>query len=113
MSKTPKDLKQEIEIAKASAEDIRNNAGNSKSAIPASGARVALRATTDMVAALVVGGGLGYGLDSWLGTKPWFMIIMFFLGAIAGFVNIYRSQTGQEYKIGLGSLDDKDKKEEN
>ena len=113
MSKTPEDLKQEIEAAKASAEGGGNNTVSNKSAVPASGVRMALRAATDMVAALVVGGGLGYGIDKWLGTKPWFMIIMFFLGAIAGFVNIYRSQTGQEYKVGLGSLDSKDKDGEN
>ncbi len=109
MDKTPEELKQEIEIAKAgNAED--DSSKNNKSAIPASGARLAIRAATDMVAALVVGGALGYGLDSWLDTTPWFMIIMFFLGAAAGFVNIYRSQTGQEYKVGMGSLDS-DKKD--
>ena len=66
-----------------------------------SGAGQALRAGTDLVAALVVGGFLGYWMDRWLGTKPWMMIIMFFLGFAAGFLNIYRAQTGQDYKIGF------------
>ncbi len=61
----------------------------------------ALRASTDLVAALFVGGFLGYWIDQWLDTKPWGMIIFFFLGFGAGFLNIYRSQTGQDYKIGF------------
>ncbi len=65
--------------------------------------RMALRAGTDMVAAIMVGTFLGYWLDSWLGTRPWFMILLLFLGFAAGFLNIYRSQTGQEMKIGMGT----------
>ena len=53
------------------------------------------------VAALIVGGFLGYWIDRWLGSKPWGMVIFFFLGFAAGFLNIYRSQTGQDYKIGF------------
>jgi ATP synthase protein I len=68
---------------------------------PPTGAGQALRAGTDLVAALAVGGFLGYWIDHWLGTKPWGMIILFFLGFAAGFLNIYRSQTGQDYKIGF------------
>jgi len=70
-----------------------------------SGMGQALRAGTDLVAALVVGGFLGYWIDRWLGTTPWAMIILFFLGFAAGFLNIYRSQTGQDYKIGFKETD--------
>lgn len=68
----------------------------------------ALRASTDLVAGVVVGGFLGYWLDKWLDTKPLFMIVMFFLGFAAGFLNIYRAEMGQDFKIGFK---DKDKKE--
>jgi ATP synthase protein I len=61
----------------------------------------ALRAATDLVAALFVGGFLGYWLDRWLHTKPLFMIVMFFAGFAAGFLNIYRAQTGQDFNIGF------------
>jgi ATP synthase protein I len=33
---------------------------------------------------------LGYGLDSWLGTRPLFLIAFFLLGAVAGMLNAYR-----------------------
>ncbi|MBI3440457.1 MAG: AtpZ/AtpI family protein [Proteobacteria bacterium] len=72
-----------------------------KNKVPLSGTGQALRAGTDLVAALVVGGFLGYWIDRWLGSKPWGMIIFFFLGFAAGFLNIYRSQMGQDYKIGF------------
>lgn len=61
----------------------------------------AFRAATDLVAALVVGGFLGYWLDEWLGWRPWGMIFFIFIGFAAGFLNIYRSQTGQDYKVGF------------
>jgi ATP synthase protein I len=68
----------------------------------------AMRAATELVAALMVGGFLGYWLDTWLNTRPLFMILLFFAGFAAGFLNIYRAQTGQEFKIGMGELKDKD-----
>ena len=76
----------------------------------------AMRAGIDLAAALLVGGFLGYWLDKWLNTKPLFMILLFFAGFAAGFLNIYRSQTGQDFKIGMKNLDikarpDNEKKE--
>lgn len=61
----------------------------------------ALRAGTDLVAALAVGIFLGYWVDRWLDTKPWGVIFFVFVGFAAGFLNIYRSQTGQDYKVGF------------
>jgi len=69
----------------------------------------AMRAGVDLAAAILVGGFLGYWLDKWLNTKPLFMILLFFMGFAAGFLNIYRSQTGQDFKIGMGDLDTKAK----
>ena len=41
---------------------------------------LAFRLTTELVAGLVVGGAIGWYLDSWLGTSPWFLLMFFFLG---------------------------------
>jgi ATP synthase protein I len=49
---------------------------------------IAFRFSTEMVAALVVGGGIGYGIDWLAGTKPIFLIIFFVLGAAAGIRNV-------------------------
>ena len=54
------------------------------------GLSVAARVGVEMVAATVVGTGLGYGLDRWLGTAPWLLIVGVFLGATAGILAIFR-----------------------
>jgi len=42
-----------------------------------------------MVAATFIGLAMGYYLDQWLDTKPWFTLIFLGIGVIAGFRNIY------------------------
>ncbi|MFZ5876841.1 MAG: AtpZ/AtpI family protein [Nitrospirota bacterium] len=54
------------------------------------GLALAGRVGVELVAATVVGIGLGYGLDQWLGTGPWLMIVGVFLGAAAGVLGILR-----------------------
>ena len=52
---------------------------------------MALRMTTEMVAALIVGGGIGWVLDRSLGTRPWLMVVFLVIGMAAGLVNIART----------------------
>src|SRR3954467_4606214 len=59
---------------------------------------IAGRFATELVAALVVGGGLGWGIDWLLGhfgfhTRPVFLIVFFVLGAVAGIRNVMRAAT--------------------
>ena len=42
-----------------------------------------------MVSGVLVGGGLGYALDRWLGTSPWLSGIFLLLGIGAGFRNVW------------------------
>lgn len=51
----------------------------------------AFRVGTELLSGLIVGVGIGWALDQWLGTKPWLMLVFFFLGAGAGILNVYRS----------------------
>ena len=51
----------------------------------------AMKISTELVAAVVVGTTLGYILDSWFDTKPWLIIIFFFLGAAAGMLNVFKA----------------------
>ena len=55
---------------------------------------LAFRLATELVAGVVVGGFIGWGLDYWFGTTPWFLLIFFFLGSGAGILNVMR--TAQE-----------------
>ena len=54
------------------------------------GMAIGFRIVVEMIAALVTGFGAGYVLDQWLGTRPWMMIVFFFLGTGAAFVNLMR-----------------------
>ena len=51
----------------------------------------AFKLGTELVAAVGVGTIIGFILDSWFGTKPWLIIIFFFLGAAAGILNVIRT----------------------
>ncbi len=42
-----------------------------------------------MVSGPAVGFGIGYALDAWLGTNPWFKLAFFIIGIGAGFLNVY------------------------
>ena len=50
----------------------------------------AFKLGTELVAAVGVGTIIGFILDSWFGTKPWLIIIFFFLGSAAGMLNVIR-----------------------
>ncbi len=52
---------------------------------------IAFRLSTELVAGVVVGGGIGLLLDKWLGTGPLFLLIFFFLGTAAGILNVFRT----------------------
>ena len=54
------------------------------------GMGAAFRMATEMVAALVVGGLLGWFIDGWLGTQPWGLVVMLALGAAAGTLAAFR-----------------------
>ena len=51
----------------------------------------AFKLGTELVAAVAVGTIIGFILDSWFDTKPWLIIIFFFLGAAAGILNVIRA----------------------
>ena len=76
-------LKNRIETAKSS-----NNSSTKKN--KESGAGFGFKISTEIIAALVVGVGIGLIVDKYLGTKPFGLIIFFIFGALAGFLNIYR-----------------------
>ena len=51
----------------------------------------AFKLGTELVASVGVGTIIGFILDSWFDTKPWLIIIFFFLGAAAGMLNVVRA----------------------
>lgn len=75
-----------------------------------------MRMATELVAAIIVGGLIGWVLDRWLGTTPWLFLVFFFLGFAAGVLNLLRAyeQMRKEFaaetggKIGHSVPDDED-----
>ena len=66
----------------------------------------AVRLSSELVAGVLVGGGLGLGLDHLAGTKPWGLIILLMIGFAAGVLNLVRAAgLAGSPKSGSGSPD--------
>jgi len=63
----------------------------SKSEGSSSSMGTAFKMSTELVSAVVVGTIIGFILDNWFGTKPWLILIFFFVGVIAGIMNVVKS----------------------
>ncbi|MCK5276412.1 MAG: AtpZ/AtpI family protein [Alphaproteobacteria bacterium] len=71
-----------------------------------SGLGWAFRIGAEMVSALAMGVGIGLGLDWWLGTKPWFLVVFFLLGSAAAILNVYRAAMGYGLAVGYRKPED-------
>ena len=60
-------------------------------ATTASGYAKGFRLSSELVAGVVVGTGIGWLLDRWLGISPWGLIVFLLLGFAAGVLNVMRS----------------------
>ena len=84
----PKDsFKTRLEIAKNKAYR-ENSKENDK---PVSSLGTAFKLSTELVAAVAVGTIIGFILDNWFDTKPWLILIFFFVGVMAGIMNVIKS----------------------
>ncbi len=57
----------------------------------ASGYAKGFRLSSELVAGVVVGAGIGWAVDRWLGISPWGLIVFVLLGFAAGVLNVMRS----------------------
>ena len=71
-----------------------------KAHMPAEGLALAGRVATELVAGIVVGSALGWALDEVFGTSPLWLVVLFFLGAIGGMMNVWRIATGRGMAAG-------------
>ena len=80
------DLETRLKIAKSKLEIKHSKADIKKGAFLGN----AFKLGTELVAAVAVGSIIGFILDNWFGTKPWFIITFFFIGVSAGILNVIR-----------------------
>jgi ATP synthase protein I len=60
-------------------------------AATASGYAKGFRLSSELVAGVVVGAGIGWFIDRWLAISPWGLIVFLLLGFAAGVLNVMRS----------------------
>ena len=83
----PEDFKTRLKIAKSKIKKQVQSDSEQKGSFMGG----AFKLGTELVAAVAVGTIIGFILDNWFDTKPWLIIIFFFLGAIAGMLNVIRT----------------------
>ena len=69
-----------------------------------------LKISAELIGGVVVGGGLGWLLDRWLGTFPLLFIVFFLLGSAAGILNIVRQAQRETTPPAPSVMDDDDDK---
>ena len=93
-----KDLKKistRLEIAKKNIKNIKKeNIGSNAASFGK-----ALKISTELVAAVVVGSTIGFLLDSWFDTKPLLIICFFIMGVAAGILNVFKSAKKMHKKL--------------
>ncbi|MTI18680.1 F0F1 ATP synthase assembly protein [Rhodobacteraceae bacterium RKSG542] len=65
--------------------------GPSKDTGAVAGLSQAWKMSSEFIAGVLVGAGMGWLADTWLGTKPWGIVIFLLLGFAAGILNMLRS----------------------
>ncbi len=93
-----KDLDARLRKAKVTADGAAGRTPSHRSG--RNGLGFAMRLGVELVSALAIGVGIGLLLDYWLETTPWFMLLFFILGSVAGFLNVYRAATGIGQGVG-------------
>ena len=83
----PEDFKTRLKIAKSKIKKQLDNDNEKRGSFMGS----AFKLGTELVAVVAVGTIIGFILDTLFDTKPWLIIIFFFLGAAAGMLNVIRA----------------------
>ena len=93
-----KDLKEistRLKIAKKNIKQIDEKSRGSNAASLGK----ALKISTELVAAVVVGSTIGFLLDNWFDTKPLLIICFFIMGVAAGILNVFKSAKKMQKKL--------------
>ena len=81
----------DAELAERRKDDGAEQAAEARASESRKGYAVAMKLSSEFVAAVIVGALLGYLLDHFAGTGPWGMIVLLLLGFCAGVLNVMRA----------------------
>jgi len=90
----PEDFKTRLKIAKSQIEKQVQSDREKKGSFMGS----AFKLGTELISAVLVGTIIGFILDNWFGTKPWLIIVFFFLGSAAGILNVIKAAKKMQEK---------------
>jgi ATP synthase protein I len=76
------------------------DAGSGNGAARASAMALGFRLSSELIAGVVVGALIGWGIDHVASTSPWGLIVMVLLGFTAGVVNVVRSANAASDRSG-------------
>lgn len=97
-----RELRRELDQTKVQRGDRGQRPGGKSPALT-----LAIRAASELVAAVLVGAAIGWGMDWWLDTSPIFLLIFFLLGFAAGVLNVFRAM--KRIEADLANADDETK----
>ena len=90
-----KEISTRLKIAKKNIKVIEEK----KSGSNATSFGKALKISTELVSAVVVGSTIGFLLDNWFDTKPLLIISFFVIGVAAGILNVFRSAKAMQKNL--------------
>ena len=93
--KNLKEISTRLKIAKKNIKDFQKDSKGSNAASLGK----ALKISTELVAAVVVGSTIGFLFDNWFDTKPMLTICFFIMGVAAGILNVFRSAKKMQKKL--------------
>ena len=90
-----KEISTRLKIAKKNIKNIEEeNRGSNATSFGK-----AMKISTELVAAVIVGSTIGFLLDNWFDTKPLLTICFFFMGVIAGIRNVFKLAKKMNEKV--------------
>ncbi|MGN6287336.1 MAG: AtpZ/AtpI family protein [Afipia sp.] len=69
----------------------QSESGTGNASAKASAMARGFRLSSELIAGVLVGAVIGWGIDHLLSTSPWGLIVFFLLGFVAGVINVMRT----------------------
>jgi ATP synthase protein I len=79
------------DVKKGEPDEVQRDRENDQRAAQAQGMARGFRLSSELVAGVLVGAGIGWLLDRWFSTSPWGFIVFLLLGFVAGIINVMRA----------------------
>jgi ATP synthase protein I len=79
------------DVKKGEPDEVQRDRENDQRKAQAQGMARGFRLSSELVAGVLVGAGIGWLLDRWFSTTPWGFIVFLLLGFVAGIINVMRA----------------------